>query len=172
MLARKSAVHEPGQTPSPAHIHRQPRKWQVGSELESKNGTLSACGRTGGCSDYSHGEVDATGEAGSDFDNEEWEGRAELLHRAVGPFTGAFGIQARKRDMEAAGEGGELLAPTTTEAIAAFLFEEMPLAGERLKLQLGGRIEQVEVSGRALDASIPRAPPDHAVDRRLVPIHL
>ncbi|MEP0708261.1 MAG: TonB-dependent receptor [Parvibaculum sp.] len=165
----KYGIPAPGNPANPVHIDMHQTKVQLASELEFNDGPFSALGLTGGYSDYSHGEVDATGATGSRFDNEEWEGRAELLHRAVGPFTGAFGIQARKRDMEAAGEGGELLAPTTTEAIAAFLFEEMPLAGERLKLQLGGRIEQVEVSGRALDASIPLAPSDYAVERRFTP---
>ncbi|MEQ8326633.1 MAG: TonB-dependent receptor, partial [Parvibaculum sp.] len=165
----KYGIPAPGNPANPVHIDMHQTKVQLASELEFNDGPFSALGLTGGYSDYSHGEVDATGATGSRFDNEEWEGRAELLHRAVGPFTGAFGIQARKRDMEAAGEGGELLAPTTTEAIAAFLFEEMPLAGERLKLQLGGRIEQVEVSGRALDASIPLAPTDYAVDRSFTP---
>src|SRR5690606_5465275 len=86
--------------------------------------------------------------------------------------TGAFGVQAHRREIEATGEGGELLAPSTTEAVAAFLFEEMPLAGDELKLQMAGRIERVDVSGRALDASIPLAPTDYAVERSFTPASL
>jgi iron complex outermembrane recepter protein len=165
----KYGIPAPGDPANPVHIDMHQTKVQLASELEFEGGPFSALGLTGGYSDYSHGEVDATGATGSRFDSEEWEARAELLHRAAGPFTGAFGLQVRKRDIEAAGEGRELLAPTTTEAIAAFLFEEMPLAGERLKLQMGGRIEQVDVSGRALDASIPLAPSDYAVERSFTP---
>ena len=144
-------------------------KVQLGSELDFTSGFISGLKLAGGYSDYSHGEVDAAGIVGSRFDNEEWEGRAEFLHRAIGPFTGAFGVQAHRREIVASGEGGELLAPSETESAAAFLFEEMPLAGEVLKLQMAGRIEHVDVSGRALDASVPLAPADYAVSRSFTP---
>lgn len=153
----------------PIHIEMRQTKVQASSALEFASGFVSAIELTGGYSDYSHGEIDGAGATGSRFDNKEWEGRAEFLHRAIGPFTGAVGIQLRNRQIEAAGEGGELLAPTETDAVAGFIFEEMPI-GERLKLQLGGRVEHVDVSGRALDVTVPLAPFDYAVSRSFTPV--
>ena len=154
---------------SPVHIEMWQTKVQVASELEFASGPFSGLAFSGGYSDYSHGEIDPAGATGSRFDNEEWEGRGELMHRAIGPFTGAAGVQLRNRQIVAAGEGGELLAPTETDAVAGFIFEEMPL-GERLKLQLGGRVEHVDVSGRALDVTVPLAPFDYAVSRSFTPV--
>ena len=162
-------IPAPGDPANPVHIDMNQTKVQVGSDLDISGGMLSGVSLSGGYSDYTHGEIDAAGVTGSRFDNEEWEGRAEFLHRAIGPFTGAVGIQAHRREMSAEGEGGELLAPTTTESVAAFIFEEMPIAGETLKLQLGGRIENVDVSGRALDYSVPLAPFDYPVSRSFTP---
>lgn len=165
----KYGIPAPGDPANPVHIDMNQTKVQVGSDLEFSGGFLSGISLSGGYSDYTHGEVDATGVTGSRFDNEEWEGRAEFLHRAVGPFTGAVGLQAHRREISAEGEGGELLAPSKTEAVAAFIFEEMPIAGDALKLQLGGRIEHVDVSGRALDYSNPLAPFDYPVSRSFTP---
>lgn len=165
----KYGIPAPGDPLNPVHIDMHQTKVQLGSELEFADGFITGLNVAGGYSDYSHGEVDATGVTGSRFDDEEWEGRAEFLHRAVGPFTGAFGVQLHRREIVASGEGGELLAPSETESAAAFLFEEMPLAGEALKLQLAGRVEHADVSGRALDASIPLAPTDFAVSRSFTP---
>lgn len=160
------APENPG---NPIHIEMWQTKLQASGALEFTSGFLSAIELTGGYSDYSHGEIDSTGATGSRFDNEEWEGRAEFLHRAIGPFTGAVGVQLRNRQIVAAGEGGELLAPTETDAVAGFIFEEMPV-GQRLKLQLGGRAEHVDVSGRALDVTVPLAPFDYAVSRNFTPV--
>ncbi|PKL55548.1 MAG: hypothetical protein CVV35_09395, partial [Methanomicrobiales archaeon HGW-Methanomicrobiales-6] len=165
----KYGIPAPGDPLNPVHIDMHQTKVQLGSELEFADGFLAGVNLAGGYSDYSHGEVDATGVTGSRFDDEEWEGRAEFLHRAVGPFTGAIGVQLHRREIVASGEGGELLAPSETEAAAAFLFEEMPIAGETLKLQMAGRVEYADVSGRALDASIPLAPTDFAVSRSFTP---
>jgi iron complex outermembrane receptor protein len=165
----KYGIPAPGNPANPVHIDMNQMKVQLGSDLEFSDGFISGISLAGGYSDYTHGEVDTTGVTGSRFDNEEWEGRAEFLHRAIGPFTGAVGIHAHQREISAQGEGGELLAPAKTESLAAFIFEEMPIAGEALKLQLGGRIETVDVSGRALDYSVPLAPFDYPVSRSFTP---
>lgn len=128
-------------------------KVQLSSALEFDGGPISGVNLTGGYSDYTHGEIDSAGATGSRFDNKEWEARTEFPHRAIGPLTGALGFQARGREIEAAGEGGELIAPSDTDAVAAFLFEEMPIAGDWLKLQASARAEHVEVTGTALDTA-------------------
>ncbi|MGD9869403.1 MAG: TonB-dependent receptor, partial [Hyphomicrobiales bacterium] len=106
-----------------------------------------------GVTDYTHDEVEDEGngkEIGSTFDNLEREGRTEVLFapRATpfGQATTAMGLHLRSRDLSASGEGGELLAPNTTQSIAGFLFEEVQVT-PRLKVQAAGRIEQVDVKG-------------------------
>ena len=100
-----------------------------------------------GYSDYTHDEViGADGIVGSTFDNEEWESRIELLHGNIGPFTGAFGVQYGKRELQGTGEAGELISPAERESFAVFVFEETDL-GETIALQMAARVEHIEEEG-------------------------
>ncbi len=110
-----------------------------------------------GYTDYIHdeiGEDEDTGElsVGSTFENKQYEARTEILHNpfstSFGPMKGALGFQYGYRDLQAAGEGGELLAPSETVNFAAYLFEELQ-ATDKLKLQFAGRLEHVDIDGAA-----------------------
>ena len=144
-------IPAPEDPSDPVHIDMRQTKLQIRSEL-SFEGWLKGLNLSGGYGDYKHDEVTESGVIGSTFKNKEWEGRAEFLHGAVGPFAGAFGVQYHDQDLSASGEGGELLAPNTTRSVAGFLFEEMPL-GDALSLQVAGRVEHVEIEGTALDTA-------------------
>ena len=144
-------IPAPEDLSDPVHIDMRQTKLQIRSEL-SFEGWLKGLNLSGGYGDYKHDEVTESGVIGSTFKNKEWEGRAEFLHGAVGPFAGAFGVQYHDQDLSASGEGGELLAPNTTRSVAGFLFEEMPL-GDALSLQVAGRVEHVEIEGTALDTA-------------------
>lgn len=110
-------------------------------------GSYNGLSFEGGWSDYKHDEVDgATGAIGSTFNNEEWEGRAEYLFTLENGADTAIGVQASGRDLDAAGEGGELLAPVDSNAIALFGFHETPLH-DRLTLQAGLRLEHLNHEG-------------------------
>lgn len=113
-----------------------------------------------GASDYKHDEL-GIGQSGlgagidgvqNTITNREIEGRFELDHAAVatalGALTGGWGIQGSNRQLATAGLLGGLLAPTNTDALAGFVFEQLELT-ETLKLQAAGRIESLSVSGRA-----------------------
>ncbi len=124
---------------------------QVGGDLDELSAAFPRATFSIGFSDYTHDEIqEESGQVSSTFNNEEIEGRVELTHAAVpsplGEITGAVGFQARARDLTASGEGGELLAPSETRALGAFLFEEVPLV-EQATLQLAARVEHVEVDG-------------------------
>ena len=103
--------------------------------------------------DYTHTEFEETGEAGTVFDQETTEIRADLTHRAKGRFSGTFGGWFLDSDFQATGD--EALLPfAETKGYAAFFYEEVDLGGA--KLQLGGRYddqnvdtgpEQVDFSG-------------------------
>lgn len=94
-----------------------------------------------GRNDYHHVELEGD-EVGTRFNDNGWEGRLELPHKAIGPFTGAFGVQVRRRDLEAIGVE-RFIPPTTSDSQGVFLFEEVPIGP--LRLQLGGRWEHQSV---------------------------
>jgi iron complex outermembrane receptor protein len=101
-------------------------------------------------SDYEHREI-ADGLTGQIFRNEEFEGRAEIVHEEVAGFLGAIGIQGRHRELQAEGEAAEYLAPTTTHGVAIYVFEERELATD-ITAEAGLRVEHVGVEGQdALD---------------------
>ncbi len=110
-----------------------------------------------GTNDYQHDELEGGVKGTSFFDNG-WEGRLELPHQPLGPFTGAFGIQIAHRDLEAVGEE-RFIPPTTTNSQGVFLFEEAPIAGP-VRAQAGFRWEHSsvdspespDIQNRAFDA--------------------
>ncbi len=108
--------------------------------IESVNGRI-------GYSDYTHDEiVDDEGVLGT-FNNKEWEGRIEALHKGFGPVaSGAVGMQWGTRDFEALGEGADYLLPTTTTSFAGYVFERVDVS-ERFALEGAARIEQARVKG-------------------------
>lgn len=164
-------IPAPGDPADPTFIDMEQTKVQTAVEFDDLGawlgpwfGTLRL---TGGYNRYNHGEVGAvSGDVGSRFDDKLWEGRAELLHGPVGPFTGTIGVHAVENKLSAGGEGGELLAPGKKDMYAAFLFEEMPLT-QALKLQFGARAERVVVKGGAFDEATFAV---DRVERSFVPI--
>lgn len=102
-----------------------------------------------GYTDYTHDEIEGNAVSAT-FDIEEWDGRIEWLHPAIGSMEGAIGLHGFTKDLKAGGEAEELLAPTNTESLAVFLFETLPLS-DSLDLQMGARAEHVEVEGTAFD---------------------
>ncbi len=101
----------------------------------------------GGYADYEHSERNPDGSPESTFKDREWDGRAEAIFDAVGPFSGAaLGVQVQRKNFSALGEGEDYLLPTLTRSEAAFGFAEIP-SGDSLRWQLGARVEQVQVDG-------------------------
>lgn len=101
----------------------------------------------GGVADYEHSEKAPGLGAVATFRNREWDGRAEGLMDAFGPFSaGALGIEVQNRDFSALGDAASYLLPTQTRSAAAFAFAESLLTDD-LHLQLGARIERVSVRG-------------------------
>lgn len=88
--------------------------------------------------DYKHQEIEPTGEVGTTFLNDEFEGRIELLHAPLGPWRGAAGMQIGQRDFEAVGEEA-LTPPLIARSAGLFLVEERDWADWHF--ELGGRVE-------------------------------
>ncbi len=123
-------------------------------EYRPDSGPIEAVRFSFGVSRYKHNEIGTdenavTGVAAT-FRNREYEARIEAQHVPVstpfGALTGAFGVQAGRRNIDTT--GAAFLRPTETRSFAAYLFEELALTNT-LKLQAAGRIERVTVDGTA-----------------------
>ncbi len=130
-------------------IDMKQTKGLFGSSFALDAGALTTLTVDGGYADYAHSEKDPT--AGnavlSTFLDKEWDSRAEALFSAMGPISAAaLGAQVQHKEFSALGEGGDFLFPATTKSAAGFGFAEVPLL-PKLRLQLGARVERVEVDG-------------------------
>jgi len=94
-----------------------------------------------GVNDYEHLEIEASGEAGTVFENDAWEARASLTHESIAGFTGTFGLQLGDREFSAIGAEA-FIAPTDTQSIAAFWVGERQFQG--FDLEAGIRFENVD----------------------------
>lgn len=92
---------------------------------------------TFGYSDYQHRELEGE-EVGTTFSNKEFSYRGVFDQRKQGMLTGSFGFSGRHRDYVSV--GAEALAPPTLQN-AFSVFSLQTLDFERVKFQLGGRIE-------------------------------
>ena len=153
-----SLYHIPGiaESASRTRIDLEQTKVTSKGEWRAPTDGIAAIRYTFGVSDYKHGEL-GIGSNGVDglqntITNKEIEGRFELDHAAVatplGALTGSWGVQASNRKLGTAGLLGGLLAPTNTDTVAGFVFEQLQLS-DTLKFQAAGRIESLSVSGMA-----------------------
>ncbi|MGH9334828.1 MAG: TonB-dependent receptor, partial [Vicinamibacteria bacterium] len=92
--------------------------------------------------DWNHDEIEideGVETLGTEFENGLFLLRAEIDQRRSERLTGKFGFSGQFRDYRATGE--EALAPPTTEnAFAGFVYEELDL-DPATRLQFGGRLE-------------------------------
>lgn len=73
--------------------------------------------------DYEHSEIEGSGEVGTTYSNDSWEGRLELVHEPIGDFHGVFGLQLHSGEFSALGE--EAFIPVTdSNEIGVFLVED------------------------------------------------
>ena len=128
-------------------IHMRQTKGAFGSSFKIDQGAFQKLNVDLGYADYTHDEIDpASNVILSTFNNKEWDGRAEALFGAFGPFSAAaVGLQGQDRKFSALGEGANYLLPTHTKAGAVFAFAEAPLGP--LSLQGAVRVERSEISG-------------------------
>ena len=101
-----------------------------------------------GYNDYKHDEVEANGEIGTTFDNDEVEGRVELLHDAIGRWNGVVGLHYRHQDFAAAGAESFVL-PSELESIGVFVLEKTDIGP--VHLDIGARFEHQSSNSDAGD---------------------
>lgn len=111
----------------------------------------------GGVTDYKHHEL--ADEGGFDgiqqtFANKEQEGRIEIqltpFELGFGRLVNAVGVQGSHQRLIAPGVEGSLFDPIDSRSIAFYSFNELSLSPQT-RLQLAGRIEEVETTGRTPD---------------------
>jgi iron complex outermembrane receptor protein len=73
--------------------------------------------------DYGHKEIESSGEVGTRYRRDSWNGRIEAVHRPLAEFHGAFGLQASSSEFSAIGEEA-FIPKTDNTAIGAFLVED------------------------------------------------
>jgi iron complex outermembrane recepter protein len=94
-----------------------------------------------GINDYEHAEIEPTGEVATQFENDAWEGRLELVHAPLKNWRGAVGLQVNDRDFSAVGEEA-FVPPTQSESYGFFVLEERNLSAGRI--EFGVRIESLK----------------------------
>ncbi len=123
-----------------ATIRLDQTRVDLSSKFEFGDSPFESLSLSGGVADYLHTEFEASGEAGTVFSNEGFEGRAEIVQRTQGIWQAAHGVQYKKRNFSAIGEEA-FVPPTTTNLFGVFSFHELDLG--KLHLEAAGRYEHI-----------------------------
>ena len=127
----------PGEEEEAVRIDLKQRRVDVRGGWDGLAGGIEGVNVRLGVNDYEHVELE--GDAiGTRFTNDATEVRVELHHRAVGPWSGAFGIQLGDREFAAVGEEA-FVPPVDTSTVGVFVVEDLEL--DAWQLSLGGRLE-------------------------------
>jgi iron complex outermembrane receptor protein len=107
-----------------------------------------------GYADYTHAEVEPSGEIGTVFSNEGVEGRFELVDQTAslgpGELNGAVGFQWRLRDFSAIGDEA-FVPPSQSRQYGVFALKEYSRGAVRF--ELGARYERTTHESPAIAAS-------------------
>lgn len=125
-------------------IDLRQRRLDVQAETSAAFGPFSGARFKFGHGDYAHEEIE-DGMAGTRFTNTGFDARVELLHTDLGGLAGAWGVQAGRSDLAAAGDEA-FLPPTRTATGAVFVFEEFKTGA--WQHQFGGRYERQTIDVR------------------------
>tara|TARA_R110000868_G_scaffold26347_4_gene101542 strand:- start:17546 stop:19528 length:1983 start_codon:yes stop_codon:yes gene_type:complete len=130
------AAGEPG-----GHIELEQTRIEARGDVRVDLGIFDRLDFAAQQSDYEHTEFEGSGEAGTRFISEGWEGRVEA-HHGAGRLEGAIGLQYSDVDFRA--EGGEaFITPTNTRDTGVFAVERWDSGV--WGLEGGARIERREI---------------------------
>jgi iron complex outermembrane recepter protein len=100
--------------------------------------------------EYTHSEIEFSGETGTVFTNEGYEGRVEARLKPMGNFEGLYGLQFGSNDFSALGDEAFIL-PVTIEQVGLFGFQRYK--ADSWGGELGARYEERNYSGLAGERS-------------------
>lgn len=128
----------PEEEAAPIAIDLEQRRLDVEGERRFSGEALTNLRGRFGLTDYRHFELEGA-EVGTDFRNEQWEGRLELGTRFGEAVHGAVGVQLGRRDFAVTGEEA-FTPPNETFHVALFAFQDFAV-GDALGVQGGARFE-------------------------------
>jgi iron complex outermembrane receptor protein len=121
-------------------IDLEQRRLDLRGGWEGLDGAIEGFNVRVGVNEYEHVELEGDA-VGTRFTNDATELRVELLHRAVGRWSGAFGAQVGDREFAAVGEEA-FVPPVDTSTAGLFAVESFELP--EWELSLGARLESQE----------------------------
>jgi iron complex outermembrane receptor protein len=127
----------------PVSIDLHQTRFDFDGEITQPFGAFRGAHLRFGVGQYEHRELDGE-EVGTAFNNDAWEGRLELPHVAVGPFTGTIGLQTSRSDFSAIGEE-VVTPPSVTSNHAIFALEEMKVEGATVQFGLRHEIQRIQL---------------------------
>jgi iron complex outermembrane recepter protein len=126
------------------HAHReisnQETRIDIEGGLENPFRGFDALNLTVGINRYEHVEIEPDGDIATEFDNDAYEVRLELVHQPMAGWRGALGTQYSDREFSAIGEEA-FIAPVDTRTLGAFWVGERDLGN--FELEAGVRLEGV-----------------------------
>ena len=142
--------HGHGEEEGGVSIDMERVRYDLRAEITEPFGAFQGARFRLGIVDYEHTELEGEErEIGTQFFNDEWEGRFEMVQREVNGWSGSFGVQLRSRDFEAIGAEA-FVPPNETESWSLFTFQEKKLPNEVL-LQFGARYETEDITAKESD---------------------
>jgi iron complex outermembrane receptor protein len=115
-------------------------RFDFAGEWRPRDSWVEAIRLEGGYNDYEHSELEPSGEIGTRFENDAFEGRTELVHR-TGDWHGVMGVQYQYQDLKASGEEA-FVAPTETDSLGLYILEERYY--DSTKMSFSARFETLE----------------------------
>lgn len=153
----------------PVYIDLSQTRYDLRGERRDLAGPFEQARLSLGHTRYDHSEIErATGLAGTVFRSEGSEARLELVQAVRGPWRGALGVQALRREIEASGDEA-FIPPTRIEEAALFAFQRLDFGGwgaegglrierRRLEADLAARRASAAAASGGLDwSTTPRA---------------
>jgi iron complex outermembrane receptor protein len=135
----------------PGHIGLKQWRGDLRAEVALGEGLFERLNTRAAYSHYTHTEFESDGAAGTTFNVEGMEARAELVQAERSGWSGSLGVQYDYRHLDT--EGDEQFVPRNLSShLAFFALQEIPLGD--LSLQLAGRYEHADVA--APDAGFER----------------
>ncbi|UUL82980.1 TonB-dependent receptor [Sphingomonas qomolangmaensis] len=143
--------HAEGAEAEEGHGHENVRlnlkqtRFDIRSEIETDGGFLDRIRLRLAAADYRHDELEETGEIGTSFFNQGYEGRLELVQAQRGGWQGATGAQFFIRDFSVVGE--EKFVPrNTTQQLGLFTLQSFDFGAVRA--EVGGRFENTQLKAQ------------------------
>ncbi len=133
---------------SGVHIEMRQTRYDMKAELRHIGDRITTARLRASYNDYTHGEVEASGEIGTLFQQKGVDTRLVFDHAPLGGWRGTFGVQYRHVDLAVSGE--EALVPASeTRNVGYFVFEERSFGA--VTLEVGTRLEgqQIDVASRS-----------------------